>query len=71
MIIDSHGHLGNILYPGGGELIFKKGVKKRFVFDIATLSEWQLHAGMPPILYKVLLDPIARSERARNGTATK
>ena len=70
MIIDSHGHLGNILYPGGGELIFKKGVKKRFVFDIATLSEWQLHAGMPPILYKVLLDPIARSERARNGTAT-
>ena len=41
MIIDSHGHLGNILYPGGGELIFRKGVKKRFVVDIATFSEWR------------------------------
>jgi len=70
MIIDSHGHLGNILYPGGGELIFRKGVKKRFVIDIATLSEWQLHAGMPPALYRLLLDPITRGERARNETAT-
>jgi uncharacterized protein len=70
MIIDSHGHLGNILYPGGGELIFRKGVKKRFVIDLVTSSEWQLHAGMPPALYRLLLDPITRCERARSETAT-
>lgn len=70
MIIDSHGHLGNILYPGGGELIFRKGVKKRFVVDIATLSEWQLHAGMPDVLLRLLMDPITRAERARNETAS-
>ncbi len=70
MIIDSHGHLGNILYPGGGELIFRKGVKKRFVVDIVTLAEWQLYRGIPSILYKLLLDPFTRVERARNETAT-
>jgi predicted TIM-barrel fold metal-dependent hydrolase len=70
MIIDSHGHLGNILYRGGGELIFKKGVKKRFVFDIVTLSEWQMHAGLPPSLYKLMLDAFTSVERARNETAT-
>jgi predicted TIM-barrel fold metal-dependent hydrolase len=70
MIIDSHGHLGNILYPGGGNLIFKKGVKKKFVLDIATLSEWQLHAGMPDGLLRLLMDPITRAERVRNETAT-
>jgi hypothetical protein len=70
MIIDSHGHLGNILYPGGGGLIFRKGVRKRFVLDIATLSEWQMHAGMPDALMKLLMDPITRGEHARNETAT-
>ncbi len=70
MIIDSHGHLGNILYPGGGELIFKKGVKKRFILDIVTLSEWQMHAGLPPALYRLMLDAFTKVERARNETAT-
>lgn len=70
MIIDSHGHLGNILYPGGGELIFRKGVKKRFIMDLTALSERQLHAGMPSILYRVFLDLFTRCERARNETAT-
>jgi hypothetical protein len=70
MIIDSHGHLGNILYPGGGELIFKKGVKKRFVLDIVTLSERQMHAGLPPALYRLMLDAFTKVERARNETAT-
>ena len=34
MIIDAHTHLGNILYPGGGELIEKTGVKKKFVLAV-------------------------------------
>jgi len=25
MIIDVHSHLGDILYPNGGDLIYKKG----------------------------------------------
>ncbi len=70
MIIDSHGHLGDILYPGGGALIFKKGVKKRFVLDIATIAEKQLHRGMPDLLVKLLMDVLTRGERARNDTAT-
>lgn len=70
MIIDSHGHLGNLLYPGGGELIFRKGVKKRFVIDLATVSEWQSHRGMSAGLYRLLLGPITWAERARNETAT-
>jgi len=70
MIIDSHGHLGNILYPGGGQLIFKKGVKKRFVIDIATLSEWRMHADMPDVLLRLFSDLITRAEQARNETAT-
>ena len=32
-IIDVHAHLGDILYPGGGELIEKKGVRKKVIFD--------------------------------------
>ena len=32
-IIDMHSHIGDILYPDGGELIFRKGVKKRFVIE--------------------------------------
>ncbi len=70
MIIDSHGHLGNILYPGGGELIFRKGVRKRFVVDIATFSEWRMHADMPDVLLRLFMDLITRAEHARNETAT-
>ena len=38
-IIDIHAHLGDILYPGGGELIEKKGVRKKVIFDTSTLTE--------------------------------
>jgi predicted TIM-barrel fold metal-dependent hydrolase len=70
VIIDSHGHLGNSLYPGGGELIFKKGVKKRCGIDIAAFSEWRLHAAMPDVLLGLLSTQITRGQRARNETAT-
>jgi predicted TIM-barrel fold metal-dependent hydrolase len=70
MIIDCHGHLGNILYPGGGELIFKTGVKKRFGIDIAAFSEWLLHAAMPDAVLRLLTKQITRGQRARNETAT-
>ena len=38
-IIDIHAHLGDICYPNGGALIEKKGIKKKRMFDIASLSE--------------------------------
>lgn len=42
-IIDMHAHLGDILYPGGGSLIFKKGLKKRAIIDIVSISEFFDH----------------------------
>jgi predicted TIM-barrel fold metal-dependent hydrolase len=70
MIIDSHGHLGDILNPRGGELIFRKGVRKRPVLDLTTFSEWRMHARMPGVLLRLLMDQITRGQIARNETAT-
>ena len=70
MIIDCHGHLGNILYPGGGELIFKKDVKKRFGIDLLTLSERWLHAVATDAVLGLFSTQITRGQRARNETAT-
>ena len=33
MIIDVHSHLGDILYPNGGDLIYKKGAVKQKMYD--------------------------------------
>lgn len=72
-IIDMHIHLGNILYPGGSELIEKKGVKKDIKFDIITLSEKMLHfdLGDKSMEKKVFGKWITLAERARNLTATR
>jgi|APSaa5957512622_1039677.scaffolds.fasta_scaffold36017_1 uncharacterized protein len=43
MIIDMHAHLGDILYPQGGNLIHQKGVRKRFIFDPNAISEFFDH----------------------------
>jgi len=72
-IIDMHIHLGNILYPGGGELIEKKGVCKDIKFDIITLSEKMLHfdLGDKSLENKLFGKWITLAERARNLTATR
>ncbi len=44
-IIDIHAHLGDICYPGGGELIEKKGVRKNLLFDTTRLTEFLLFRG--------------------------
>jgi uncharacterized protein len=36
MIIDIHTHLGDILYPNGGDLIDKKGVRKKIFYENAA-----------------------------------
>ncbi|MCP3982815.1 MAG: amidohydrolase [bacterium] len=72
-IIDAHGHLGDILYPGGGELIGRLGVEMADVFDPASLAERQLHRDplhLGKLAYRLFARQITRGERARNATAT-
>ena len=72
-IIDAHGHLGDILYPSGGELIGRLGVEKEDVFDPASLAERRLHRDplhLGKLTYRLLARQITRGERARNATAT-
>jgi predicted TIM-barrel fold metal-dependent hydrolase len=72
-IIDVHGHLGDILEPGGGELIPKRGVAKERVYDPVDLAERNLHAGshaLGKLLYRLGGRWVTRAERARNATAT-
>ena len=72
-IIDVHGHLGDILYPGGGRLIDEVGVSKEPVFDPTTRAEQNLHRdplGLGGLAYRLLARAITRAERARNATAT-
>ncbi len=42
MIIDAHGHLGNILYKNGGQLIHRRGDVKEKRCDPQDLSEKML-----------------------------
>ncbi len=74
MIIDIHSHLGDILNPDGGQLIFRKGVRKKFIFDPTTLSELSLHSSFPgPVgdfIYFLFFNLVTRASRARNDTAT-
>jgi uncharacterized protein len=74
MIIDIHTHLGDILYPNGGDLIDKMGVKKKIFYDIISHSEMMLHSGFPRAieewLYYKLYPLVTRASRARNATAT-
>ena len=42
-IIDMHAHVGDICYPNGGALNEKKGIKKKRMFDLGSISEWLNH----------------------------
>jgi predicted TIM-barrel fold metal-dependent hydrolase len=72
-IIDAHGHLGDILYPGGGRLIDETGVTKQPGFDPLDQAEKRLHRdplGTARLSYRLLGRWVTRGERARNATAT-
>lgn len=72
MIIDSHGHLGDILYPRGGELIYRQGVVKEKMWDPQTTNEKQLNRsfGLGKIAYKATGYWTTKAQRARNFSAT-
>jgi predicted TIM-barrel fold metal-dependent hydrolase len=74
MIIDIHSHLGDILNPNGGDLIYQKNVRKKRTFDIISMSELLLHKPTPGIndewLYNKTINLTAKAGRVRNATAT-
>jgi uncharacterized protein len=73
MIIDIHCHLGDILYPDGGRLIWKKGVRKARGFDVISISEASLHnrmGGTIALVDKIMSGLVTRAERKRNANAT-
>ncbi|MBI4962614.1 MAG: amidohydrolase [Desulfomonile tiedjei] len=73
MIIDVHTHLGDILVPNGGQLIFRKGVRKQRVLDLITVAEWGLYNTNPIsewFLSTLCENQVTKAARARNLTAT-
>ena len=73
MIIDIHTHLGDILAPNGGMLIFRKGVRKQRILDLITVAEWGLYKTNPVsewVLTSLCEDLVTKAARARNLTAT-
>lgn len=71
-IIDAHGHIGDILYPGGGELILKTGIKFPSSFLEWLLCERVLYRETPLFRTAERLSPYwsVRRERGRNRAAT-
>jgi predicted TIM-barrel fold metal-dependent hydrolase len=73
MIIDIHTHLGDILNPNGGLLIFRKGVRKQKGLDVLTMSEQRMYQtnGFSEWFFTTLGQGlIIKATRARNLTAT-
>ena len=72
MIIDIHTHLGDILNPGGFNLIEQRGVKKKRIFDIISIYETggMRTYGLDDLIHRSMRRLITRSERARNAVAT-
>lgn len=73
-IIDAHSHIGDNLYPNGGDLIKKIGVKKkRIIFDPITLFESNLYRsyGIGKIWTKLFRRWNVIATRERNFTATR
>lgn len=72
MIIDMHGHLGDILYPNGRELIYRTRVTKAKGWDPQTTNEAQLNRGfgIGRLAYEVTKYWTTKAQRARNFTAT-
>lgn len=72
-IIDVHGHLGDILYRGGGSLIGRSGVPAPPERDFITRAEDQRYwdpLGLVPRLYPLARPLITRAERRRNASAS-
>jgi len=71
-IIDMHNHIGDILYPSGGELIFRAGIKFPPSRGLQLLDEKYLFRDKPigRALNKLFPRWSVNCERARNASAT-
>jgi predicted TIM-barrel fold metal-dependent hydrolase len=76
MIIDFHGHLGDILSPNGGELIFQTGIEP-VSEDLISNAEQNLYrmpqdrqATTDAATASTMMDLVTEAARARNFTAT-
>ena len=71
-IIDAHGHLGDILYPNGGELIFETGIEFPGSFLSWFLAERVLYRETVPFKIAEKISPYwsTKRERKRNQAAT-
>ena len=68
-IIDIHTHLGDVLYPSGGEIIEQGKLRKRLLFDPLVLFErrnWEGFRGA-----RLLEQQAIRAGMARSRTATR
>ncbi len=66
-IIDVHAHLGDLLYPNGGDLIEKVGVKKPSGFELLGFME-QLYTWQPQVMnrvYALLPESVNKAIEAR------
>lgn len=73
MIIDVHCHLGDILRPGGGRLIWKTGIRQGRGLNLVRFSEGLLYrdpGGIGRLLDRLFADHVTRVEQARNAAAT-
>ncbi len=71
-IIDIHTHLGDILYPGGRALIYRKNVVKDNIKDPIDSSEKMLnrHFGLGKLGFKLAHESFTRAAIVRGMTAT-
>ena len=71
-IIDMHGHIGNILYPFGGNLIFKTGIKFPSSSGMQLIDEKTLFRESFGVTILNKLFPMwsVNGERKRNAAAT-
>ncbi len=71
-IIDVHTHLGNILYPNGGDIIGRIDIKKKIIFDPITIAQFFLNNtfGLGVIPYNLFKRWIIIAEQERSAIAT-
>jgi predicted TIM-barrel fold metal-dependent hydrolase len=71
-IIDAHAHIGDIMHPGGRDLIWETGVKKRLIWD--PISTWAAmgfrNFGLGNLHYRLLRKQVIVAEQVRNATGT-
>jgi predicted TIM-barrel fold metal-dependent hydrolase len=70
-IVDMHSHIGDILYPYGGELIYKKGISTKWAFDSQVIYERRLWRNLGILDVLLLIKPLfIRSGLLRNASGT-